>query len=67
MIKAIYTLFFTLLISTSASAHTGMEHSSFVHSAIHIISAVGVYLAIIGIGFYFLRKLPKAKSVRIKK
>ncbi len=67
MIKAIFTLFITLLISTSASAHTGMDQSSLLHNAIHIISAIGVYLAIIGAGFYLIKKLPKAKRVRIKK
>ena len=54
------------ILSYTASAHTGMEHSSFLHNAIHIIT-VSVYLAILGAGFYFLGKLPKAKSVRIKK
>jgi len=71
MTKASFTFLITFLItvtiSTTASAHTGMEHSSFLHSAIHIISTVSIYLAIIGAGFYLFRKLPKAKRVRIKK
>lgn len=58
---------FTLFVNTVASAHTGMDQSSLLHNAIHIISAVGVYLAIIGAGFYLIHKLPKAKRVRIKK
>ena len=58
-----------LLLATSASAHSGMDQSAILHNAIHIITTVSIYLAIIGAGFYFFKKLPKAKRqrVRIKK
>ena len=51
----------SLLLVTSASAHTGMEQSTTLHNAIHIITAVSIYLAMMGAGFYLLSKLPKAK------
>ena len=56
----------SLLLVTSASAHTGMEQSTTLHNAIHIITTVSIYLAIIGAGFYFFNKLPKAKRQRIR-
>jgi len=56
----------TLFLATTASAHTGMEQSTVLHSAIHIITAVSIYLAIIGAGFYLLSKLPKAKRQHAK-
>ena len=68
MIKAQIALFLTLFISTTASAHTGMAHSSLLHSLLHISVSVGIF-AIILAGFYFYKRLPKAKAqrVRIKK
>ncbi len=57
---------FSLLFVASASAHTGMEQLSFLHNTIHIMTAVGIYLAIIGAGFYLLSKLPKAKRQHVK-
>ena len=56
----------TLFLATTASAHTGMEQSTILHNAIHIITAVSIYLAIIGAGFYLLSKLPKAKRQHAK-
>jgi len=56
----------TLFLATTTSAHTGMEQSTILHNAIHIITAVSIYLAIIGAGFYLLSKLPKAKRQHAK-
>jgi len=66
MIKVLLS-FITLFLATSASAHTGMMQSSITHNAIHIITAIGIYLAIIGAGFYVINKLPKTKRQHIKK
>ena len=72
--KAIFllTLFFTLFISifsSSAFAHTGMEQSSLVHNALHIATAVGIYMAMMLAGLYLFKRLPKTKAqkIRIKK
>ena len=68
MIKSI-TLFFTLFIttiSTSAFAHTGMEQSSLMHNALHIATAVGIYMAMMLAGLYLFKRLPKAKAQKIR-
>ena len=57
----------TLGLVNSASAHTGMAQSSVMHYLLHSGITIGVYLAIMAAGFYLLRKMPKAKRVRIKK
>ncbi len=56
----------SIILVTSVSAHTGMEQSTVLHNAIHIITAVSIYLVIIGAGFYLLSKLPKAKRQHAK-
>ncbi len=63
--KVLFSLI-TLFLVTTTSAHTGMEQSTILHNAIHIITAVSIYLAIIGAGFYLLSKLPKAKRQHAK-
>ena len=65
MMKFILSML-SLLLVTSTSAHTGIEQSTILHNAIHIITAVSIYLAIIGAGFYLLSKLPKAKRQHAK-
>lgn len=61
------TLLLAATLTTSASAHSGMEYSSILHNSVHIITTVGIYLAMMVAGFYLLRKLPKAKRQRVKK
>ena len=58
---------FTTIIINTASAHTGMEHSSSLHSSIHLIITASVILAIVATGFYLYRCMPKTKRIRIKK
>jgi len=65
MIKILLSML-SLLLVTSASAHTGMDQSTILHNAIHIITTVSIYLAIMGAGFYLFNKLPKAKRQRVK-
>ena len=66
MMKITTALSLTLLTSTTASAHTGIESSSLMHSIVHVASSVGIYIAIMLAGLYFFNRLPKAKKVRIK-
>ena len=61
-----YLTFLTLLFSATASAHTGMEPSSMMHSILHIFASVGIYIAMMLAGLYFFNRLPKAKKIRIK-
>ena len=56
----------TFFLASTASAHSGMDQSSILHITIHIVTTVGIYLAIMAAGFYLLNKLPKAKKQRIK-
>ena len=56
----------TFFLVSTASAHTGMDTSSILHNTIHIVTTVGIYLAIMAAGFYLLNKLPKAKKQRIR-
>ena len=65
MVKVLVS-FIALSLATTASAHSGMEQSSILHNTIHIVTTVGIYLAMMGAGFYILNKLPKAKRQRIK-
>ena len=65
MVKVLVS-FIALSLATTASAHTGMEQSSILHNTIHIVTTVGIYLAMMGAGFYILNKLPRAKRQRIK-
>jgi len=58
---------FFITFSSIASAHTGMAQSSTLHHVLHIVIAVGLYLAMMAAGFYLLSKLPKPKRLRIKK
>ena len=58
--------FLALSIATTASAHTGMLESPLLHNAIHALTVTSIYLAIIAVGFYVFRKLPKVKKQRIK-
>lgn len=67
MTKTTLLLFCTLMITSTASAHTGMDYSSVLHTAIHLAITVSIYLAIMGIGFYLLKKLPKAIRLKVKK
>ncbi len=57
-------------LTTIASAHAGMEQSSLLHNAIHIITTVSIYLALslamLATGFYLLKKLPKAKQIKVR-
>ena len=62
-----FIVLFTTIITSTASAHTGMEHSSVQHNSSHLIITASVFLAIIAAGFYLYRSLPKAKRIRIKK
>ncbi len=55
-----------MTLTTIASAHAGMEQSSILHNAIHIITTVSVYLIIMATGFYLLKKLPKAKQIKVR-
>jgi len=64
--KKIILSILTLFLVTTASAHPSMDQSSILHIAIHIVTTVGIYLAIMAAGFYLLNKLPKAKKQRIK-
>ena len=56
----------TFFLASTASAHPGMDPSSILHNTIHIVTTVGIYLAMMGAGFYLLNKLPKAKKQRIR-
>ncbi len=56
----------TFFLASTASAHPSMDPSSILHITIHIVTTVGIYLAIMAAGFYLLSKLPKAKKQRIK-
>nr|AJG37985.1 hypothetical protein [uncultured Gammaproteobacteria bacterium] len=64
--KKIIVSILTLFLATTASAHTGMDSSSLLHNTIHIVTTVGIYLAIMAAGFYLLNKLPKAKKQRVR-
>ncbi len=64
--KKIILSILTVFIATTASAHPNMDEASILHIAIHIVTTVGIYLAIMAAGFYLLSKLPKAKKQRIK-
>lgn len=66
MIKIVVTLFLSIFISTTASAHTDVEASSIYHAVLHITASVGVYIAMMLAGLYLFNKLPKAKRQRIK-
>ncbi len=65
-IKAVLSFGGLIAMTTSASAHTGMEYSSVLHSSIHLIITAGVVLAVIATGYYLYCSLPKAKRIRIK-
>ena len=65
MVKVLVS-FIALSLATTASAHTGLMESSILHHTIHIVTSVGIYLAMIALGFYLLNKLSKAKRQRIK-
>ena len=67
MIKNLITLFIATLISTTASAHSGMEQSSILHNVLHIFASVGVYIALMLAGLYFFKRLPKKQKIRVKK
>ena len=58
-----------LFLSNTAFAHTGMDQTSILHLAIHLVVPISIYLAIMAAGFYLIKKLPKPKvqRVRIKK
>jgi len=64
--KKILMGFLALSLATTASAHTGMLESPLLHNAIHMLTATSIYLAIIALGLYLFRKLPKAKKQHIK-
>ena len=65
MMKLILSIL-TFFLASTASAHSGMDQSSILHNTIHIVTTVGIYLAMMGAGFYLLNKLPKVKKQRVK-
>ena len=69
MIKTLITLFSTALLSTPVFAHTGMESSSVLHNVLHISASVGIYMALMLVGLYLFKRLPKAQKqkIRVKK
>ncbi|WP_456381097.1 hypothetical protein [Thiolapillus sp.] len=66
MPKSIITLSMLALlaITNTASAHVGMEPSSWLHMAAHIAVAAAVGIVIVGAGRYFLRNRSKAQWLR---
>jgi len=66
MIKTLVTLFLSIFISTTASAHTGMEPTSLLHAVLHLSASVGIYIAMMLAGLYLFNRLPKAKKQKIK-
>ena len=60
------SVLFSAFFTGTASAHTGMAEYSIVHIGLHIIASVGIYIALMLAGLYLLKRLPKAKKVRIK-
>jgi hypothetical protein len=67
MIITALSFFALITMSTSAFAHSSMEHSPVSHSFIHLVITAGVILAIIATAYYLYRSLPKVKHLRIKK
>ncbi len=57
----------TLSISYNAVAHTGMAHASNMHSILHIATGVGVSIALMAVGFFLLKLLPKSIEQRVNK
>lgn len=64
--KKIILSIITLFLASTASAHSSIDQSSILHNVIHIVTTVGIYLAIMAVGLYLLNKLPKAKKQRIR-
>ena len=57
----------TLSISYNAVAHTGMHHSSNMHSMLHIATSLAVSIALIAAGVFVFKRLPNAIKQRDKK
>ena len=70
MKNLIIRLFFTFLLSaglsSAAFAHPNMVEYSITHIGLHIVASVGIYIVMMLAGLYFLKRLPKAKKVRIR-
>lgn len=70
MKKLFATLSLSVLLSAifsgTASAHPGMADYSMAHIGLHVFASVGIYIALMLVGLYLLKRLPKAKKVRIK-
>lgn len=60
-------LFLAMGYSVTASAHTGLSHASVMHSSLHIVATISVYLALMAVGFLVFKRLPKAIQQRVKK
>jgi len=67
MTKTTLLFLCALMMTSTASAHTGMVYSSVVHTVIHLAITISIYLGIMGAGFYLLKKLPKSIRLRAKK
>jgi len=69
MKKTGVTLLLTALtgaINTTASAHSGIEHSSVIHSLLHLATATGISVTLMLAGLYLFKYLPKARKLRVR-
>lgn len=53
-------LFLTLGLSTTASAHAGLSQYSVLHSTMHILASVSVYLALMSVGFFVYKRFSQS-------
>jgi len=60
------SILLSVVFSTTASAHTGLAQYSMAHIGLHILASVGIYIALMLVGLYLFKHLPKTKKVRIK-
>ena len=61
------TLFLSMGLSISSFAHSGMEHSSNMHSMLHIVITISIVISLLVAGFVVFKRLPKANKQQFKK
>lgn len=60
-------LFLSISFSTMALAHAGHSHDSTMHTILHLVTNVSIFLSIMAVAFLAFKKLPSVIQQRVKK